>query len=146
MPAATSARRAHSVPAHPAVRDHRRRVLRWALAHAQPVDRDALAVLVAVRSDPVRGEIARDWRADQIPHVLMNVIPAWCRSHRTDQPADMTTTLGTYLRFLAANCELGSGSDTATELRRAVADQHPARQRSRARHPATRLAPVLPIC
>ena len=146
MPAATSERRAHAVPAHPTVRRHRRQVLRWALANAHPVDRDALAVLVAVRSDPSSGRVALEWQTDQVAHVLASAAPVWCRLHRVAQPPDLTTTLSTYLRFLSANMGLAAGSDTAAALRLAVADQRPSHQRSRARHPTSQLAPVLPIC
>lgn len=146
MPSATSARRAHAVPAHPTVKQHRRQVLRWALANAHPVDRDALAVIVAVRSDPSSGRVALDWQTEQVNQILTSAAPAWCRSHRIAQPPDLTTSLATYLRFLSAHRELAVGSDTATALRLAVADQRPSRQRSRARHPTSQLAPVLPIC
>ncbi len=146
MPAATTDRRAHAVPVHPAAKRHRRQVLRWALANAQPVDRDALAALVAVLTDPVTGKVADRWQSDQVPYLVMSIVPAWCRSHRAAPPSDITTSLATYLRYLAANDGLAPGSDSATELRRAVADQGLDRRRSRARHPARQLAPVLPIC
>lgn len=144
---AVPVRRAHSVPTHPAVRQHRGQVARWALANGHLLERDALAAIVAVRADPTSGAIDLRWTAQDIGAVMWSAVPLWCSSHQVPAPPDLATTLGTYLRYLSAYRHLARGSAPIAELRRAVADHRPSLQRSRARHPASaRTAPVLPIC
>jgi hypothetical protein len=150
MPTTTTAsttRRAHSVPTHPSVRRHRGQVARWALANGHLVERDALAAIVAVRTDASTGAVDMRWTAQDIGAVMWSAVPLWCSTHQVPAPSDVATTLGTYLRFLSAHRQLARGSAPIAELRRAVADHRPSQQRSRARHPAAgRTAPVLPIC
>lgn len=142
-----STRRAHAVPMQTTLRRHRSDVARWALANGHPVERDALAAVVAVRADPITGSIDQRWDIEEIEQVMWAVVPMWCAAHRIDAPADLATTLGTYLRYLSAHRRLAAGSDGILTLRRAVADHRPGPQRSRARHPASSpAAPVLPIC
>ncbi len=62
----TGARRPHSLPTHPSLRRHRRTVVAWSLAHGHPVDRDALAVLVGLRSRPADGALDRRWTTDDV--------------------------------------------------------------------------------
>jgi hypothetical protein len=149
MPTSTiaPARRAHSVPTHPAVRHHRGQVARWALANGHLIERDALAAVVAARSDLSTGTIDLCWTAEDVGRVMWSTVPMWCSTHQVHHPTDLATTTATYLRFLSAHRQLARGSDPIAALRRAVADHRPGPQRSRARHPAAgRTAPVLPIC
>lgn len=139
--------RAHGVPTHPALLSHRRRVLRWALAHGHPIERDALAVIVALRAERLRGEVDRVWTAAIVEAVVRHGAQ-WCMSNRVASPVDLTPTLGTYVRYLSSHRLLADGSDSATELRRAISERRPSERASRRRHPAgsgARLAPVLPI-
>lgn len=148
MPTTTTlpTHRAHSVPTHPAARRHRREVARWAFANGHPIDRDALAAIVAARSERTTGAVDLRWADDDVERVLWHSLPEWCVTHRVRPPADTATTLATYLRFLSAHRLLAPGSAGITALRRAVADHRPSVSPSRARHPATaRRAPVLPI-
>jgi len=140
-------RRAHAVPIQRTLRHHRSEVARWALANGHPIERDALAVVVAVRADPGTGTIDQRWDVDEVEQVMWAAVPMWCAAHHIDSPADVGTTLGTYLRYLSAHRRLAAGSDGILALRRAVADHRPGPERSRARHPASSpAAPVLPIC
>jgi hypothetical protein len=138
--------RAHSVPTHPASRRHRREVARWALANGHPMDRDALAAIVAARTARATGAVDLRWVDDDVERVLWYSLPEWCVEHQVRPLADPATTLATYLRFLSAHRMLAPGSAGITALRRTVADHRPSVPRSRGRHPAAaRSAPVLPI-
>ncbi len=144
---AVPTRRAHAVPMHAPLRRHRSDVARWALAHGHPIERDALAAIVAVRADPVTGRLDHRWDVDEVEQVMWAAVPMWCAAHHIDLPADLATTLGTYLRYLSAHRSLAPGSDAILVLRRSVADHRPGPARSRSRHPASSQgAPVLPIC
>ncbi len=146
-PTSTPVRRAHSVPAHPALRQHRAAVVRWALEHGHLVHRDALAAIIAVRSNASTGVAELRWDEQDVGRVLWSAVPLWCSTHHVPAPPDLTTTLATYLRYLSAHGQLAGGSASITVLRRTVADHRPSPLRSRARHPASgRAAPVLPIC
>lgn len=146
MPPAIDRRRAHTVPVHPATRKHRRQVLSWALANGHPVDRDALAVVTAIRSHPINGQPRLEWSVDQVGRLLEAHAPAWCRSHQVAEPSNVAATLRTYLRWLSANGKLAVGSDRTADLGRAIADYCTGPHGGRSRHPASQLAPVLPIC
>jgi hypothetical protein len=138
--------RAHAVPSHPQLRRHRRDVVRWALAHGHRLDRDALAVLVSIRSDGA-GRLSSRWTSDHVARVLWSDVPIWCSSHGVRLPGDVHSTLTTYLRYLSSHRRLEPGSDPIATLRRAVEDHRPGRNSARARHPAAggAPAPVLPI-
>lgn len=143
-------RRAHAVPTHLGLRRHRRDVARWALAHGHPVDRDALAVVVAVRSSMGDGTVSLRWTSDDVRSLLWSAAGGWCLAHGVRLPAELTATLATYLRYLSAHRLFSADSEPMTVLRRTLAehDGDSSRQASRARHPAggrRRLAPVLPI-
>lgn len=140
--------RAHDVPAHPASVALRRSVARWALANGHPVSRDALAVVVAVRTDHLSGQVEHLWTVQHVDAVLDRRAGSWCRLHGVPCPDELATTLATYLRYLSAHRLLEAGSHSPNELRRAVAQHTPSLQRSRRRHPAgssAAIAPVLPI-
>lgn len=142
-----AARRAHTVPAPPDVRRHRRDVALWALAHGHVVHRDALAVIVAARSD-VFGNIAHRWTAHGVGVVLRSGAHSWCDRHGAAPPPELATTLATYLRYLSGHRLLAAGSDSAGELRRAVSEYRLPEARSRSNHPtagARRPAPVVPL-
>lgn len=143
----TATRRAHSVPSHPEIRRHRSDVASWALAHGHLVHRDALAVIVATRSDAF-GNIARRWTAQGVGVVLRSGARSWCDRHGAAPPPELATTLATYLRYLSGHRMLAAGSDSAGELRRAVSEYRLPEARSRSNHPtagARRPAPVLPL-
>lgn len=143
----TAVRRAHSVPSLPTARRHRGQVARWALANGHPVQRDALAAIVAVRLDASTATIELRWTLADVERVLWGLAPAWCASQQVAVPDGLAVTLGTYLRYLSAHRLLGPGSDPIAALRHAATEQQSGAQRSRARHPAAgRPAPVLPIC
>lgn len=139
--------RAHTVVQPPGLRQHRREVARWALAHGHRVDRDALAVLTGLRATP-HGSVDRRWTVELIDRATGDAAVSWCDRHGVVVPHDLATTLATYLRHLSATRSLGRGSDPIATLRRAVSVTPPTRGCSRARHPAQGpggLAPVLPI-
>ena len=147
-------RRAHTVPTHLGIRRHRQDVARWALAHGHPVDRDALAAIVGARSIMSEGTVALRWTATDVESLLWSGVPGWSMAHGVRGPAELPSTLATYLRYLSAHRLFDRGSDAMTVLRRAVAehdtlDDGPQDRRSaRSRHPAAgrrALAPVLPI-
>lgn len=144
----TGARRPHSVPTHASLRRHRRTVLAWSLAHGHPVERDALAVIVGLRSRPADGALDRRWTTDDVETVLRSDASIWCAVHGTTRPSGLGTTLATYLRYLAAHRMLEPGSDRPSDLRRAVTDRAARRGPGRSSHPAGRArrpAPVVPI-
>ena len=144
----TAARRPHSLPTHPSLRRHRRTVVAWSLAHGHPVDRDALAVLVGLRSRPADGALDRRWTTDDVITVLRSDASIWCAVHGTEHPRELAATLATYLRYLAAHRMLEPGSDRPADLRRAVTDRSTRRAADRSSHPAGRArrpAPVVPI-
>ena len=148
--AAPPLRRAHAVPTHLGLRRHRRDVARWALAHGHPVDRDSLAVIVAVRSSMGDGTLSLRWTTDDV-RSLWWASTGWCLQQRVQMPATIAPTLGTYLRYLSSHRLFAEGSDPMATLRRAVAQQDGGAAPSedaRSRHPAggrRRLAPVLPL-
>lgn len=144
LPRAT--RRAHSISSHPSARAHRREVARWALSLGLPLERDALAVIVALRTDISTGAIDTSWVAEDLAPLVMHQIPLWAGAHGVRPPADPVPTLSTYLRFLAVHQRFGSESAPAAQIRRALLDLP--RSRGRRAHPAagTRVpAPVLPL-
>lgn len=137
-------RRAHTVTAHPTARTHRREVIRWALAHGHPVSRDALTVIVALRTDRSTGAIDTAWRPDDVARVVNPGAAMWCSTHRTGIQGDLASTLSTYIRYLSAHRLLDADRAAISSLHRAVTDLP--RSTSRARHPSQRAAaPVVPI-
>jgi hypothetical protein len=84
---------------------------------------------------------------EHVGRALWSDVPLWCSSHGVRPPADVHSTLTTYLRFLSSHRRLEAGSDPIASLRRAVEDHRPDRRSARARHPAAggAPAPVLPI-
>ncbi|MHB1139300.1 MAG: hypothetical protein ACYC2O_10120 [Microthrixaceae bacterium] len=148
--AAPPLRRAHAVPTHLGLRRHRRDVARWALAHGHPVDRDSLAIIVAVRSSMGDGTLSLRWTTDDV-RSLWWASTGWCLTQHVQMPATIAPTLGTYLRYLSAHRLFADGSDQMTSLRRCLAQQDldvDVADDPRSRHPAggrRRLAPVLPL-
>ena len=143
-------RRAYAVPTHLGLRRHRRDVARWALAHGHPVDRDSLAIIVAVRSSMGDGTLSLRWTTDDV-RSLWWASTGWCLTQRVQMPRTIAPTLGTYLRYLSAHRLFAEGSESMTTLRRCLAQQDAQvdpSDESRSRHPAgarRRLAPVLPL-
>lgn len=137
-------RRAHTVAAPPSARTHRREVIRWALAHGHPVSRDALTVIVALRTDPSTGAIDTAWRPDDVTGVMQPGAALWCSAHRSGIQGDLAGTLSTYIRYLSAHRLIAGDRAAIASLHRAVTDLP--RSSSRARHPSNRAtAPVVPI-
>jgi len=125
-PSPLRSRRAHAVPAPPALRARRSAVAAWALEHHHPVDRDALAVVVGLTS--ATGSTAASagepaWTADRVDDLLWSGVTEWCRSRgvRFPAPDRVLSTLTTYLAWLRAHDALAPGSASHAHLRRAVA-------------------------
>ena len=138
------ARRAHSVPAGPHLRRHRRDVARWALANGHLLRRDALAALLGTRGGD--GGIPVRWTAEDVARLLGGEVGRWCLAHGVQPPEDLAATLTTYLRYLSAHRLFGPGSDDMGTLRRASAKHRAPSARGRSRHPAgSRRAPVVPL-
>jgi len=119
------------------------------------MDRDALAVIVGARSLMGEGVVALQWTSMDVASLLWSGVAGWSTVHGVRQPVQVTSTLGTYLRYLSAHRLFDQGSDAMTVLRRALAEHDTTEVRSRgragarSRHPAAgakALAPVLPIC
>ena len=145
-PSPTPLRRAHTVRVHPTARRHRRQVARWAFAAGHPVDRDALAAIVALRTSPTDGTIDTCWTIDDLAPLLWHSVGQWCTANRVAPPSNLAATLSTYLRHLFTVRAAAAGSDALAPLIRELAEQHPELRVHW--QPSTRnrpLAPVLPI-
>jgi hypothetical protein len=136
---APSRRRAHTVEV-PAPQLHlRRRVVACALAAGDPVDRDALAAVLAAHHDAPDGSVAvPPWTVASLTELLWVGVLDWCERHGAAIPDRhrLRTTLVTLLDHLAATGELPPGSDHVRALRRVVADAGGTSRRSS--HPSSR--------
>jgi hypothetical protein len=130
---------------HPVAVRHRRDVARWALEHGHRVGRDALAVIVALRTDPVLGTLELSWSARQVDATVRVHADRWCSLHGAEPPPELPRTLAAYLRYLSSARLLGPGSDAPAELRRAVGELVDNPHATRERHPSRWRAPVLPL-
>lgn len=140
----------HALRVAPVRVRHRREVIRWALARRHPVNRDALASIIATRVIDADGSISTLWSVDDVDSLLMWGIDNWCRARGAAVPQHIASTLDSYLLYLSANNVLDDRSDPLASLRRAVSESGVAESRSdRTGHPSLlvqqRLAPVLPI-
>ena len=134
---AVPVRRAHSVPTHPAVRQHRGQVARWALANGHLVERDALAAIVAVRADPSSGAVDLRWTAQDVGarDVVRGaavVLVAPGAAHRPTWPRRWPPTCGT----CPPTASSARGSDT--DRRTAPGGRRPPTRASSAAALATR--------
>jgi len=147
-------RRASTVRTAANLRRHRAAVVRWALAHGHPVDRDSLAVIIDAASVPTPGQVGLHWTSQQVNALLSEGCTSWCACRGVQYPDGISRSLTTYLRYLSAHRLLDADSDTMTDLKRTVAafDKcHLLNQNqkgAKARHPTSQkqfLAPVLPL-
>jgi hypothetical protein len=134
------------VRVHPTARRHRRHVARWAFATGHSIDRDALAVIVAVRTDPTDGTVDTCWTTDDLEPLLMYSVGQWCAAHRAIVPDNLAITLSSYLRHLFTVRAEDASSDDLGPLIRQLAEHHPELRQNRwLPMPNQPLAPVVPI-
>lgn len=137
------------------MRQRRRQVAGWALAHGVGVDRDALAAIVgasmphgdAPDHPALRTGVSETWTSESVGALLWDGLLNWCRANGAvpPDPDRVRTSLGAYVRYLNAERLLAPDSERTPALRRAItehsrvgtADRRPARRRS--------TAPVVPI-
>lgn len=136
-------RRAHAVPVPRAQLTHRRDVVRWALSHGLPLNRDALAAIVDDHAGnygggsfhPAGPPVALCWTLDDAAAAL-DVSDTWCESVGARVPADVARTLLTYLRYLGAHQLFAPGSDRPRALRDVADSVLTAGEQHPSRHPA----------
>ena len=157
-----STHRASSISAGPDLLRHRAAVVRWALAHGHPVDRDSLAAIINSASLPTPGQVGLHWTAHSVNTLLIQGCSNWCTAHGVRYPDNLSRTLTTYLRYLGAYRLLDADSDPMIALKRSVAEfdkedreqlnqqlaKESTRGSAKSRHPTAQLqflAPVLPL-
>ena len=82
------------------VRARVRQVATWALAHGHPLDRDALAVVLATRADHGHRGLPETWTSAMIERLLEHDVAEWCARRRRRVPSRVAESLFTYLAFL----------------------------------------------
>ena len=157
-----SSHRASAIRVGPDLLRHRAAVVRWALAHGHPVDRDSLAVIINSASVSTSGQVGLHWTAHSVNALLTQGCSNWCTAHGVRYPDNLSRTLTTYLRYLGAYRLLDADSDPMIALKRSVAEfdkedreqfsqqltRESTKGRAKSRHPTAQLqflAPVLPL-
>ena len=136
-------RRAHAVAVPRAQLSHRRDVVRWALSHGLPLNRDALAAIVDDHAShdgggsfhPSGPPVGLCWTLEDTAAAL-DVSDTWCESVGARTPGDVPRTLLTYLRYLGANHLFAPGSDRPRALRDVASAVLVAGEQDQSRHPA----------
>ena len=91
---------------------------RWALAHGQRLDYDALSVILAAKAEvPVP---VRRWTEDDVWRLWWVDLSGWCAQRRVRTPDGLATTMLTLFRYLDTAGGFAAGSDTLPELEDAM--------------------------
>jgi len=140
--------RPHQVAVPPEQRHHRREVVRWALIKGLPLHRDALAAIIdahAVRhgggsQNRAGAPVALKWtRLDVEIAIQLGAPGGWCSLVGAEPPAEISTTLATYLSYLSRNRIFSPDSDSLGALRSTISEWagEPSATRGRRRHPSS---------
>ncbi|MFN8051725.1 MAG: hypothetical protein U0Q22_09830 [Acidimicrobiales bacterium] len=128
MTTQTASRSARSprtaVALDPTLRAIRREVARWALAAGQPLNVDALTVILAARHAEalVEGRPFNRWTANSVLTFLFGTADDWCDRHGVARQPHLGESLLTYVNFLDASGVLSSGSSSLRQLRSTISD------------------------
>jgi hypothetical protein len=91
---------------------------RWALAHGQRLDYDALSVILAAKAE-VPVPVCR-WTEDDVWRLWWVDLSGWCSQRRVRTPDGLATTMLALLRYLDAAASFAPGSDSLPELEDAM--------------------------
>jgi hypothetical protein len=102
----------------------RREVARWALAEGQPLNLDALTVILAARHHEalVEGRPFNRWTANSVLTFLFGTADDWCDRHGVARQQHLGESLLTYVNFLHTSGVLSSGSSPIRQLRGTISD------------------------
>ena len=108
----------------PTLRAIRREVARWALSSGQPLNLDAITVILAARHDEalVEGRAFNRWTANSVLTFLFGTADDWCDRHGVQRQSHLGESLLTFVNFLGASGVLSSGSSSLRQLRSTISD------------------------
>lgn len=96
-----------------------REVLQAALEWGEPIEADALRVILAVRQS-TSASPTRLVTSSAIWQLMFVDVVAWCRNRHLDVPDGCAQALGATIDYLNASDTFESGSDSAAELHEAI--------------------------
>lgn len=104
----------------PDLRNLRVAVARWALANGRPLNRTAITIILGTSRDDAKAarRPERRFRTNDLPVILHQMVPQYCRTTGLEAPPHLAESLWTYLAFLG---------DPATEAELAPRSSHPVR-------------------
>jgi|JI8StandDraft_1071087.scaffolds.fasta_scaffold151547_2 hypothetical protein len=113
-----------SVPLDPALRALRCEVARWALAAGQPLNLDAIGVILGARHAEaiVEGRPFNRWTTNTVLTFLFGTAEDWCLRQHVTMPPHLGESLLTYVNFLAAAGVLAPGSSSVRQLQNTISD------------------------
>jgi len=113
-----------SVALDPALRAIRCEVARWALNVGQPLNLDAITVILGARHAEAvtEGRAFNRWTTNSVLTFLFGTADHWCDRQRVASPLHLGESLLTYINFLADAGVLAPGSSTLRQLQNTISD------------------------
>jgi len=113
-----------AVPLEPALRGLRVEVARWALRSGQPLNLDAISVILGARHAEaiVEGRPFNRWTTNSVLTFLFGTADGWCARQGIPVPLHLGESLLTFVNFLAAEGVLATGSSPVRQLRTTISD------------------------
>lgn len=99
-------------------------VSRWALAAGQPLNIDAITVILAARHAEaiIEGRAFSRWTTNSVLTFLYGTADDWCDRNHIEHPQHLGESLLTYINFLVEAGVLATGSSPVRQLRNTIAD------------------------
>lgn len=113
-----------AVTLDPPLRALRCEVARWALTAGQPLNLDAVTVILGARHAEavIEGRPFNRWTTNTVLTFLFGTAEDWCIEHRIDPPAHLGESLLTYINFLGHLGVLAPGSSSMRQLQNTISD------------------------
>lgn len=99
-------------------------VSRWALAAGQPLNLDAITIILGARHHEavIEGSAFSRWTTNTVLTFLYCTVDDWCARNQVERSAHVGESLLTYMNFLSDSRVLSSGSSPIRQLRTTIAD------------------------
>ncbi|MEZ5382846.1 MAG: hypothetical protein R2754_13765 [Microthrixaceae bacterium] len=111
----------------PELRTLRVEVMRWALAHGRPLNRDAITIVLGTSRADAKAALRpeRRFRTKDLAVFLHQMVPQYCERSGLVAPPHVAESMWTYLAFLAdpaTSASLAPRSSSAAALLAALSD------------------------